>query len=119
MQEPKGLDVSPCDRLGDGLTLTTSKYDGTQAYSLEINWSDFEKDAKQSFNSVKIHYTEIHQNCIFPQGKNHGTILKIKRLNSKWTENRLIELKRSLEKLINPFSNDITFQIEICSSFFY
>ena len=114
----KGVGRFSCDRLGDGLTLTTSKYDGTQAYSLEINWSDFEKDAKQSFNSVKIHYTEIHQNCIFPQGKNHGTILKIKRLNSKWTENRLIELKRSLEKLINPFSNDITFQIEIVAPSF-
>lgn len=114
----KGVGRFSCDRLGDGLTLTTSKYDGTQAYSLEINWSDFEKDAKQSFNSVKIHYTEIHQNCIFPQGKNHGTILKIKRLNSTWTENRLIELKRSLEKLINPFSNDITFQIEIVAPSF-
>ena len=104
--------------MGDELTLKTSKYDGTQAYSLEINWSDFEKDAKQSFNSVEIPYTEIHQNCMFPQGKNHGTILKIRRLNSKWTENRLIDLKRSLEKLINPFSNDIAFQIEILAPSF-
>lgn len=114
----KGVGRFSCDRLGDGLTLKTSKYDGTQAYSLEINWSDFEKDAKQSFNSVEIPYTEIHQNCMFPQGKNHGTILKIRRLNSKWTENRLIELKRSLEKLINPFSNDIAFQIEIIAPSF-
>lgn len=114
----KGVGRFSCDRLGDGLTLKTSKYDGLQAYSLEINWSDFEKDAKQSFNSVEIPYTEIHQNCMFPQGKNHGTILKIRRLNSEWTENRLIELKRSLEKLINPFSNDITFQIEIIAPSF-
>ena len=114
----KGVGRFSCDRLGDELTLKTSKYDGTQAYSLEINWSDFEKDAKQSFNSVEIPYTEIHQNCMFPQGKNHGTILKIRRLNSKWTENRLIDLKRSLEKLINPFSNDIAFQIEILAPSF-
>lgn len=114
----KGVGRFSCDRLGDGLFLKTSKYDEIQAYSLEINWSDFEKDAKQSFNSVEIPYKEIQQNAIFPQGKNHGTILEIRRLNSKWTENRLIELKRSLEKLINPFSNDIAFQIEIIAPSF-
>lgn len=114
----KGVGRFSCDRLGNGLVLKTAKHNELQAYSLEINWSDFEKDAKQSFDSIEIPYEEIQQNCIFPQNKIHGTILKIRNLNSKWTENRLVELRRSLEKLINPFSEDITFQIEIIAPAF-
>ena len=114
----KGVGRFSCDRLGNSLFLKTSKYEDDHAYALQIKWSDFEIDAKQSFGSIEIPYEEIKKESIFPQNKNYGTILKIKNLNSKWTETRLIELRRSLEKLINPFSRDNAFQIEIVAPTF-
>ena len=114
----KGVGRFSCDRLGNSLILKTSKHEDTHAYSLQVNWSNFEVNAKQSFGSVEIPYKEIKKESIFPQNKDHGTILKIKSLNSKWSENKLIELRRSLEKLINPFRRDNTFRIEIVAPAF-
>jgi hypothetical protein len=109
----KGVGRFSCDRLGGTLELITSKINSNQTYKIDVDWSEFEKDSKQSFGSIDIPFEEINHSDIFPKNANHGTILKIQNLNSIWDENRLIELRRSLEKLINPFSKDNIFSIEI------
>ncbi len=109
----KGVGRFSCDRLGNKLELKTSNYKDSNAYLLNIDWTLFEKNAKQSFDSIEIPFVEIQKSNDFPQDKDHGTILKISSLNSKWTRARLVDLKRSLEKLINPFSDNINFRIEI------
>lgn len=53
---------------------------------------------------------------IFPLNSETGTILKISDLNDEklpWNRKRLLDLKRSLEKLINPLSETNDFIIEI------
>ncbi len=109
----KGVGRFSCDRLGGNLELTTSKISLNQAYRINVDWSEFEKDSKQSFGSINIPFTEISHDDIFPKHSNHGTILKIRSLNTQWDENKLRELRRSLEKLINPFSKENSFSIEI------
>lgn len=109
----KGVGRFSCDRLGGRLELTTSKIKTNQAYKLNINWEIFEKDAQQSFNSIKIPFEEIKKDKVFPSHSSNGTILKITNLNSIWDKRKIFELRRSLEKLINPFSEENSFQIEI------
>lgn len=109
----KGVGRFSCDRLGGKLELTTSKVDIDETYKVDVDWSAFEKDAQQSFDSIQIPFESIENNNSFPKSKNHGTILKIQNLNSIWDINKFKELRRSLEKLINPFSKENSFTVEI------
>jgi hypothetical protein len=109
----KGVGRFSCDRLGSKLELTTSKSDSSQTFKLNVNWEEFEKDAEQSFNSIEIPFEEITKEKIFPKKTEHGTSLRIQNLNSSWDVTKLRELRRSLEKLINPFSQESSFTIEI------
>lgn len=109
----KGVGRFSCDRLGEDLELITSKIETTTTFKVDVDWREFEKDAQQSFDSVEIPFEEIESRNIFPQLKPFGTILKIKNLNSTWDKRKLQELRRSLEKLINPFSKVNLFKIEI------
>ncbi|WP_433814847.1 ATP-binding protein [Flavobacterium johnsoniae] len=109
----KGVGRFSCDRLGAKLELITSKLDINQTFKVDVDWGEFEKDAQQSFDSIQIPFESIENNDIFPKNKSHGTILKIQDLNSSWDIHKLRELRRSLEKLINPFSKENSFSIEI------
>jgi len=109
----KGVGRFSCDRLGSKLELITSKINSGIIYKVDVDWTEFEKDAQQSFDSIQIPYESVNDINCFPKDKNHGTVLKIKDLNTNWTEGKLRELRRSLEKLINPFSKENSFSIEI------
>lgn len=109
----KGVGRFSCDRLGTKLELITSKVDIEETFKVDVDWGEFEKDAQQSFDSVQIPFESVEHNSFFPKNKNHGTILKIQNLNSYWDIHKLRELRRSLEKLINPFSKENSFTIEI------
>lgn len=112
----KGVGRFSCDRLGGELELITSKINTSQSFRVDVDWGAFEKDAQQSFGSIEIPFEEIKKENIFPKSSANGTILKIKSLNSIWDKEKLSELRRSLEKLINPFSKQNDFSIEIDAS---
>lgn len=114
----KGVGRFSCDRLGEDLELITSKINSKITFKVNVDWREFEKDAQQSFDSVEIPFEQIKNQNIFPQTVDHGTILKIKNLNSTWDKGKLQELRRSLEKLINPFSKVNSFKIEIVAEEF-
>lgn len=110
----KGVGRFSCDRLGNKLELITTHLSSESTCKIEIDWSVFESDPKQSFNSIEIPFYRIDTNPTYNNSKAHGTILKISKLNSSWTERRILELKHSLEKVINPFSEaENEFKIEI------
>lgn len=109
----KGVGRFSCDRLGSKLELITSKISSNKTYKINVNWDDFEVDAKQSFGSINIPYEETLDTNVFPNSVQNGTIIRIKNLNSSWNKDKLINLRRSLEKLINPFSKQNDFSIEI------
>lgn len=109
----KGVGRFSCDRLGGELELLTSKINTNKTFQVDVDWGAFEKDAQQSFGSIEIPFKEIKNENFFPKLSTNGTILKIRDLNSTWDKQKLLELRRSLEKLINPFSKENSFTIEI------
>ncbi|APD07222.1 DNA ligase [Flavobacteriaceae bacterium UJ101] len=112
----KGVGRFSCDRLGSQLNLITSKVKTNQAFNVKIDWNKFEQDAEQSFDSIEIPFEEIKKDIVFPKKSSNGTTLKITNLNAKWDKRRIFNLRRSLEKLINPFSEENSFKIEIEAS---
>lgn len=108
----KGVGRFSCDRLGAHLDLFTKKELGNYE-KLSINWADFEEDAKREFMNVRV----LHQTLADPPFHDFesGTILVISQLRDQWDRERILVLKNSLEKLINPnqANEDDSFQIEI------
>lgn len=112
----KGVGRFSSDRLGKSLKLQTrsSKDSGGKVHRLSIFWPAFDTDDKLKFDSVGSKYA-ITDEFELPTGVsklNHGTILSISNLESKWDRDRLLKLKRDLGKLINPFGTGID-QFEI------
>jgi signal transduction histidine kinase len=101
----KGIGRFSSDRLGRRLLLTTKKV-GRQstAEQLSLNWGDFERDVRQRFEEIEVKH---HRKPVIDDYAKftHGTILEITNLRSSWPRKKLLELKHSLEKLINPFEN--------------
>jgi len=112
----KGVGRFSVDRLGKELILTTKTEDTDSIEQININWELFNNQNKE-FEKVKInHESLVSYNSGFPKGKKHGVILEINKI-SKWDREKILRLKHSLEKLINPFSNSDKFNIKIvCQS---
>lgn len=111
----KGIGRFSCDRLGQRLVLSTKDETSSKITQIFVDWSEFEQDQRTEFAEIEIEYKYIDANIYFPDNSNSGTILEITGLSTtdKWTRKKILELKRSLEKLINPLSETNDFQIEI------
>jgi signal transduction histidine kinase len=102
----KGIGRFACDTLGEQLELYTT-VNGSKAISkLYIDWTKFEKDSTEEFQSV---YVNLGGAKSFPEVVNpkipaaHGTVLVIKNTRHEWDEARIGRLRRDLAKLIDPF----------------
>lgn len=113
----KGIGRFSCDRLGKDLILKTRSNASGILETIHVDWTNFEVDQHKEFENINIeHYSDNNGSVVFPENKHTGTILEITRLNDEklpWTRRRLLELKHSLEKLINPFAETNDFSIEI------
>lgn len=110
----KGIGRFSCDRLGEKLELRTKNESSSTTEVLFVNWTDFEKDQLEEFVDIAVQHESISDISIFPDNKKTGTILKISCLHEgEWNREKILELKQSLEKLINPFSDTEDFSIEI------
>jgi signal transduction histidine kinase len=96
----KGIGRFSCDKLGKQLYLETKKLEKNANTEILItDWEKFEKDSKNEFINISVlHDTENKPNYNIK----NGTVLEITGLRSKWDRTRLLELKDSLSKLINP-----------------
>ncbi|MFA5343102.1 MAG: ATP-binding protein [Kiritimatiellia bacterium] len=96
----KGIGRFSCDRLGSQLTIYSRKRGGTAGVQrLQVDWSQFERDLKDEFISIPVTYTEVEA-C--PYDLCTGTVLEIEGLRDAWDRSKLLALKHSLERLINP-----------------
>jgi signal transduction histidine kinase len=99
----KGIGRFSCDRLGAILKLTTRKKGEDGAWHvLDVQWDLFEQDPKAEFQTIPANLSKTNRQP-FPELKS-GTILEISKLRSKeeWNRDKLLRLRRSLERLINP-----------------
>ncbi|CAA0221095.1 conserved hypothetical protein [Tenacibaculum maritimum] len=109
----KGIGRFSSDRLGKLLTIKTKTNNSPKLEELKIDWSKFETNQKKTFETVKVNHNTLDEPIKFPENSNSGTILEISNLYNVWDRTRILALKHSLEKLINPFSEKNDFNIEI------
>lgn len=97
----KGIGRFSCDRLGANLKLITRKKRTEGWNILDVDWSDFERDAAVEFRTIKAKLTQTKDLSV--PNLQHGTVLEISELRSKdWNREKLLKLRQSLERLINP-----------------
>lgn len=103
----KGVGRFSCDRLGRFLTIYSRKK-GEKYNKLFIDWKVFEKDGGIDFNIQDVEFEIINlsekeflDSTIYSKFES-GTILEISCLREFWHSNKIISLKRQLERLINP-----------------
>jgi signal transduction histidine kinase len=100
----KGIGRFSCDRLGSKLKLYTKTENKEDIHVLEMDWNKFEKDPKKDFQTIDVNYYTARK---LPAGFDleklgKGTVLEISSLRSEWDRDKLIRLKRHLQRLINP-----------------
>ena len=107
----KGIGRFSSDRLGEEIILQTrpKRGDTKTVHKLVIDWQRFEKDDKEHFQNIPVTYAEESRfslpndlRALGPALK-HGTVIEIRKLRRAWDRSRLLDLKSSLAKLINPF----------------
>jgi hypothetical protein len=72
---------------------------------IKVDWTKFEQDAKEEFINVRVKHQTLEEN---PSKFKTGTLLEITgiRSDSVWNSEKLLKLRRSLAKLINPFEDN-------------
>lgn len=110
----KGIGRMSCDRLARHLKLTTRSSEENKTEILYVDWSVFEHDKLAEFDTIDIPHETTNEIPHFPWDFHTGTILEFSDLHIQWSRDDILRLKKSLEKMINPFSGtDDDFQIEI------
>lgn len=110
----KGIGRMSCDRLARNLKLTTRSSEENKTEILYVDWSVFENDKLTEFDTIDIPHESLNEIPLFPLESHTGTILEFKDLHQQLSRDDILRLKKSLEKMINPFSGtDDDFQIEI------
>lgn len=109
----KGIGRFSSDRLGEEVVVQSRPQSRANVvHRLTVDWELFEKDAKEHFDKVPVRYAE--QNAFqlprelrrFESTLKHGTAITVQRLRRPWPRQRILDLKASLAKLINPFGEE-------------
>lgn len=109
----KGVGRFSCDRLGRFLSLITVKDEPKpKVENLVVNWEDFENADDEEFVNIKVTHKVLTENTYKLK---KGTVLEITGLRDNWDRDRILKLKKSLAKLINPNQENDSdnFEIEI------
>lgn len=107
----KGIGRFSADRLGSKLKLTSRKINDPIYWELSFDWDKYELDSQDEFKDIDIDHNKLEKTEYF--NFQHGVILEISDLRTVWPRTKILNLKRSLEKLINPFQIEKDFNIEI------
>ncbi len=102
----KGIGRLSCDRLSRVLTMTTKSVDSLVAEQLNVKWSLFDEDQRQEMETISIpHKSLLDENVKFAGGSAHGTTLVLSNLYEEWDREKILNLRKFLEKMINPFQS--------------
>ncbi len=120
MAGAKGVGRFSCDRLGEFLNLYAKTRKDSNYYKLSIDWKKFEiEDEDKEIQSIPLKYEILTPSEFQSFGFSsfeHGVLLEIIKLRSNWAYpiydksgklvnwdvTKFVELKKYLEKLINP-----------------
>lgn len=102
----KGIGRFSCDKLGTNLRLVSKKDElNSKIEEIKVDWTKFEENAKDEFIDISVDHKTLDYN---PSSFQTGTYLEITGLrpDANWEPEKLLKLKHSLAKLINPFDAD-------------
>jgi signal transduction histidine kinase len=114
MAGAKGVGRFSCDRLGEYLNLYAKKKGDDKYVKLSIDWKQFEiEDDKIEIQFIPLQYNYLTSKELISLGIDafeQGVLLEIIKLRSswayqikdEWSTKKFVELKKYLEKLINP-----------------
>ncbi|MFD1015497.1 ATP-binding protein [Winogradskyella rapida] len=120
MAGAKGVGRFSCDRLGEYLNLYAKTKDDKKYIKLSIDWKLFEiEDEEKEIQSIPLRFEYLSNNEIENLGYKafeNGVLLEVIKLRSswaypikdkngntiKWDTEKFVDLKKYLEKLINP-----------------
>lgn len=109
----KGIGRFSCDKLGTQLRLYTTKMsDNLTTEEILVDWLKFEQHPKDEFIDISVKHQTLQHN---PSKYTTGTTLEISNLrnDSVWGRAKILKLKSSLAKLINPFDDTSKRKFEI------
>lgn len=106
----KGVGRFACDRLGRRLDMYTRRRNGSLLH-LAVDWTAFEnkKNLNATIQKVKVTLSTItekdvadaHSGQKLPK---HGTLIAISNLRQNWERENILQLKRNLERFVNPIA---------------
>ena len=119
----KGIGRFSVDRLGWKTNLYTKKASEPKVHKIQMDWKMFEGNQNEQFQDIDVEYDTLDR---FPkldagQGElQHGTILEIFPLADVWDRQKLVKLKKYLQRLINPtqMQSGSSFEITIVADEF-
>lgn len=113
----KGIGRISCDRLARMLKMTTKSEDSPTVETIILDWNKFENNQKQEFDEIPVKHASTTEPFSFPDNSSTGTVLEFTQLhsdlNGAWNQDKILSLRKSLEKMINPFSDTDDFCIEV------
>lgn len=100
----KGIGRFSCDKLGSKLRLYTKKENEKFIHVLDMDWDKFEEDPTKEFQTIDVNYDRISRLNIGvdANGFEKGTILEVSSPRERWDREKILTLKRHLQRLINP-----------------
>ena len=102
----KGIGRLSCDRLSRELTLMTKSIDSIVTEKLDVTWSLFDEDQRQEMETISIPHETLPDDSIkYAGGSMYGTSLVLSRLYEEWDREKILNLRKFLEKMINPFQS--------------
>jgi len=119
----KGIGRFSSDRLGTQvLVQSRAKGKDRQVHQLTVDWDRFEKNDREHFEAVPVAYVAKTafdlpaELAKFGASLKNGTVIDIRKLRRPWGRARILALKGSLAKLINPFGDQTDrFSIQIAA----
>ena len=113
----KGIGRFSSDRLGRYLKLYSKKQNEKKFNTLDVDWKLFEDVQGKEFQTIMTYYNTVSKipEHIYAKDLAQGTILEISNLHEKWDKDKLLKLRRYIQRLINPSQdqNNLDFKIEI------
>ena len=118
----KGIGRFSSDRLGRHLKLYSKKRNEKEFNTLDVDWKLFEDVQSSEFQTIMTYYNTSSKipGHVYAEDLAQGTVLEISNLHEKWDRDKLLRLKRYIQRLINPSHDqeNLDFEIEIIADEF-
>ncbi len=106
----KGIGRFSSDRLGKTVTLQTRPKAERSGpiHTVTINWALFDKNLRNRFEKIDVRYFDGSSTFDVPDevaAPTTGTVVTIGKPRKPWNRGKILDLKASLAKLINPFGH--------------